>query len=140
MRLGGCNRAYCKIRKARQYTVPRSLIRVGAWRAQVHWVDYAWRVSCYSCIPTYCLVIDLPLGGRRRGFSLSSSVSSSITYRGVILCLHSLFLYSCALLLLFVVHVYALEQLSVYCASFTLVPHLDKLKLKQSCCNFKLGV
>ena len=40
----------------------------------------------------------------------------------------SLFPYSCALLLLFVVHVYALESLSVYYTSFTLVPHLDKLE------------
>ena len=23
-----------------------------AWRAQVHWVDQAWRVYCYSCIST----------------------------------------------------------------------------------------
>ena len=30
---GGCNRAYCRIRRARQDTVSRSLVRVGAWRA-----------------------------------------------------------------------------------------------------------
>ena len=36
----------------------------------------------------YSLVYRLPLGGRRRGFSLSSSVSSSITRLGVILSLH----------------------------------------------------
>ena len=30
---GGCNRAYCGIRKARQDMVPRSLVGVGAWRA-----------------------------------------------------------------------------------------------------------
>ena len=36
---GGCNRAYCGTWKARQYTVLRSLVEVGAWRAQVHWVD-----------------------------------------------------------------------------------------------------
>ena len=29
-----------------------------------------------------------PFGGRKRGFSSSTSVSSSITYRCVILCLH----------------------------------------------------
>ena len=56
MRLGRCNWAYCGIWKARQDTIPRSLVGVGAWRAQVHWVNQAWRVSCYSCIPTYCLV------------------------------------------------------------------------------------
>ena len=32
--------------------------------------------------------IDLPLGGRRRGFSLSFLISSWITRLGVILCLH----------------------------------------------------
>ena len=41
------------------------------------------------CIPTDCLVDRLPLRGRWRGFSLSSSVSSLITHRCVILCLHS---------------------------------------------------
>ena len=30
---GGCNWAYCEIRKARQDTVSRSLVGVGAWRA-----------------------------------------------------------------------------------------------------------
>ena len=30
---GRCNRAYCGIRRARQNTVPRSLVGVGAWRA-----------------------------------------------------------------------------------------------------------
>ena len=33
VRLGGCNLAYCGIRKVRQDTVPRSLVRVVAWRA-----------------------------------------------------------------------------------------------------------
>ena len=56
MKLRGCNRAYCGIRRAKQDTVSRSLVGVGAWRAQVHWVDQAWKVSCYSCIPTDCLV------------------------------------------------------------------------------------
>ena len=39
-----------------------------------------------------------------------------------------LFPYSCALLLLFVIHVCALDQLSIYCVSFTFVLHLDKLE------------
>ena len=30
---GGCNPMDCKIRRARQDTVPRSLVKVGAWRA-----------------------------------------------------------------------------------------------------------
>jgi len=33
VRLGGCNRAYCAIQKARQDMVSRSLVGVGAWRA-----------------------------------------------------------------------------------------------------------
>ena len=94
------------------------------------WVDQAWRVSCYLCIPTYCLVdrftawraterffaeffnflFDNIFGGQQRGFSPSSSISSSITHQRVILFFHSLFPYSCALLLLLVVHAYALEQ------------------------------
>ena len=36
------------------------------------------------CITTDCLVDRLPLGGRRRGFSPNSSVSSSITHRHII--------------------------------------------------------
>ena len=55
----------------------------------MHQADQAWRVFCYSCISTDCLVDRLPLGKRRRGFSPSSSVSSSITHRRVILCLRS---------------------------------------------------
>ena len=30
----------------------RNPLVVGAWRAQVHWVDQAWRVFCYSRTPT----------------------------------------------------------------------------------------
>ena len=55
----------------------------------MHQADQAWRVFCYSCISTDCLVDRLSLGERRRGFSPSSSVSSSITHRRVILCLRS---------------------------------------------------
>ena len=29
-----------------------TLLEQEAWRAQVHWVDQAWRVFYYSCIPT----------------------------------------------------------------------------------------
>ena len=36
---GGCNRAYCGIWRARQNLSPRSLVGIGAWRAQVHWVN-----------------------------------------------------------------------------------------------------
>ena len=40
------------IRKARKDKVPRSQLVAGAWRAQVHGVDYAWRVFCNLCTPT----------------------------------------------------------------------------------------
>ena len=50
--IGGCNRAYCGIWKVREDMTLRSLLVVGAWRVQVHWVDQAWRVFCYSCTPT----------------------------------------------------------------------------------------
>ena len=46
----------CNIRKVREDKVPRSQLVAGAWRAQVHRVDQAWRVFCYSCPPTYSLV------------------------------------------------------------------------------------
>ena len=41
------------------------------------------------CIPTDCPVDRLSLGGRRRGFSPSTSIFSLITHQCVILCLHS---------------------------------------------------
>ena len=52
VRLDGCNRAYCGIQIASEDKTPRSPLVVGAWRAQVHWVDQVWRVFCYSCTPT----------------------------------------------------------------------------------------
>ena len=38
--------------KLKKKQVLRNFVGVGAWRAQVHWVDQAWRVFCCSCIPT----------------------------------------------------------------------------------------
>ena len=38
--------------KLKKKQIWRNLVGVGAWRAQVHWVDQAWRVFCYLCIPT----------------------------------------------------------------------------------------
>ena len=52
----------------------------------------------YSCISTNFLVDHLPLGGWRRGFSPSCSISSSITRASVILCLHLSILYSLLLI------------------------------------------
>ena len=39
MRPSGCNRAYCEIWKVRENMTPKSLLVVGAWMAQVYWVD-----------------------------------------------------------------------------------------------------
>ena len=39
-------------RKDREDKVPRSQLDAGVQRAQVHWIDYAWRVFCYSGTPT----------------------------------------------------------------------------------------
>ena len=79
--LGGCNQAYCGIQKASEDKTPRSPLVAGAWRAQVRWVDY-------SCTPTYSLVDQFRLGGSRKGFLPNSSISSSITRLGIIMCLH----------------------------------------------------
>ena len=38
--------------KLKKKQVRRNLIGVGAWRAQVYWIDQTWRVFCCSCIPT----------------------------------------------------------------------------------------
>ena len=67
------------------------LLKQEAWRAQMHRLDQAWKVYCYSCIPTNFLVDHLQLGGRRRGYSLNFLVSSSITRLGVIFVFASLF-------------------------------------------------
>ena len=39
--------------RAKEDKVSSSQLVAGAWRAQVHGVDYAWRVFCYSCTPTH---------------------------------------------------------------------------------------
>ena len=42
----------CGIRKPREAKAPRSQLVVKAWKAQVHRVDWAWGVFCYSCTST----------------------------------------------------------------------------------------
>ena len=67
VRFGGCNRAYCGIRRAREDKVSLSQLVAGAQRAQVHWIDQAWRVFCYSCTPTLFsseLICRLEGGGK----------------------------------------------------------------------------
>ena len=44
------------IRRDRKDKVLSSQLVVGTWRAQVHGVNSAWRVFCYSCSPTHSLV------------------------------------------------------------------------------------
>ena len=39
VRLGGCNKVYCGIRRAREDKVSLSQLVARAWRAQVDWVD-----------------------------------------------------------------------------------------------------
>ena len=118
---------------------PRSPLVAGAWRAQVHWVNQAWRVFCYSCTPT------LFSSGSISTWRVAERIFDEFfgfLFGNMSWCyfvVASFFPYSCTLLLLFVVHVYALEQLLVHCASFSLVLHLDKLELKQSNRNFYLG-
>ena len=46
----------CVIQRARKDKTSSSQLLARAWRAQVHGVDEAWRVFCYSCTPTHSLV------------------------------------------------------------------------------------
>ena len=140
VRLGGCNRTYCGIEKTSEDWNSRNSLVDETWRAQVHSEGQAWRIFCYSCTPTYLLKDRFRLGGLRRGFSSSFSVSSSITRLGIILCLHLSFL-------ILVLYIYCLLFIFVHnnsfddYDSFTLVPHLDKLGQQQSGSrNFKIGV
>ena len=72
-----------------------TLLQQEAQRAQVHWVDQAWRVFCYSCIPILFFSGSFErLEGGGEVFSPSSSVSSSITHADIIFVFASLFSYS----------------------------------------------
>ena len=109
VRLGGCNRAYCRIQKAREDIIPRSPLVAGAWRAQVHWVDLAWRVFCYLCTPTlFSRGSIIVWRAAERFFTEFFGFLFDNTF-WCYLVVASLFPYSCALLLFFVVHVYKLE-------------------------------
>ena len=100
MRLGRCNRPYCEIRKAREDITPKSPLVAGAWRAQVHWLDQAWRVFCYSCTPIlFSSGLILTWRVAERFFAEFFAFvfnNTSLCY----LVVASFFLYSCALLLL----------------------------------------
>ena len=75
----------CVFRRAREDKASSSQLVVGAWKAQVHRVDQAWRIFCFYVLQLILYWIDLPLQGWRTSFS----PRSSITRRHVILCLHS---------------------------------------------------
>ena len=75
----------CVFRRAREDKASSSQLVVGAWKAQVHRVDQAWRIFCFYVLQLILYWIDLPLQGRRTSFS----PRSSITRRHAILCLHS---------------------------------------------------
>ena len=70
-------------------TVLRSLVGVGAWRLRCIRLISLGGSLANPCIPTNFLVDQLPPGGRQRGFTPSTSISSSITHQRVFLCLHS---------------------------------------------------
>ena len=80
------------------------------------------------CILTDYLVDRLPLGGRQRGFTPSTLISSSITHRRVILCLHFssllfyLSFYCCVIMIM------GQSSLFVYPLAFTLFHTLYKLE------------
>ena len=101
VRLGGCNRVYCEIRKAREDMIP--------WSPLV-------------------TVDRLPLEGRRRGFLPSSSVSSSITCLGVILYLHLSSLLFNLLFYYWLWWIWLRVVLSVHCTYLFLFCTLFKLE------------
>ena len=50
---GGCNmELIAGSGKLEKTQLGLTLLEQEVWKAQVHWVDQAWRVYCYSCIPT----------------------------------------------------------------------------------------
>ena len=95
--IGWCNGLFAGSGKLEETRFGVTLLEQEAWRVLVLWVFYAW-VYCYSFIPTDFLVDHLSLEGRRRGFSPTFSVFSSITCASVILYLYLFFLYSLLLI------------------------------------------
>ena len=49
--IGRCYGQVAESGKLKKKQVRRNLVGVGSQKAQVHWVNQAWRVFCYSCIP-----------------------------------------------------------------------------------------
>ena len=94
--------------RAREDKVSLSQLVVGAWRAQVHWVDWAWRSFAIRVLQFYSLM------GRFTVWRVAERFFAEFfgfLFNNISRCYFvfaSLFPYSCTLLLLFVVHVYAL--------------------------------
>ena len=119
----------CGIRKASEDKTLRSLLLVGAWRAQVHGVDQAWRVICYSCTPTLFFSGSITTWRAAERFFAEFFGFLFDNTSWCYLVIASLFPYSCALLLLFVIHVYALEQYWCYLVIASLFPYSCALLL-----------
>ena len=82
------------------------------------------------CIPTDCLVDRLPLGGRRRGFTLRTSISSLITHLCVVFVFASFFPTLLPFILLLCYYEYGLEQLVCLYARIYSFLHLVKVRVK----------
>ena len=114
VRLGGAIRRYCGIRITSGDKTPKIPLVAGAWRAQILWVDQAWRVfliSLYSNLFT------------------SGSISTWRVTSWCYLVFASLFPYS--LSFTFIVYSICLclrDLFRFHCVSFSLVLHLDKLE------------
>ena len=81
---------------------------------------YIWYIKVRESIAghvsqLHSLVDYLPLGGRRKGFTLRVSVSSLITHRYVVLVFASLFPYLCLLFSAVDVILIGLDCLSILC-------------------------
>ena len=80
------------------------------------WLKYIGQIRlggslANSCITTNCLVDRLPIGGRRRGFTPRTSVSSLITHRYVVFVFASSSTTLLPFILLLCYYEYGLEQL-----------------------------
>ena len=111
VRLVGCNQAYCGIQKVREDMTPRNSLVVGAWKTQVHWIDQAWRVFCYLYTPTLFFSGSISTWRVAKRFFAKFFGFLFDNTSWYYLVVASFFPYSYALLLLFIVHVYALEQI-----------------------------
>ena len=114
----------CEIQRARQDTVPRSLIGVGAWRHRYRGQIRLGRSLANPCIPTDCLVDQFPLERAAERFfaEFFSFLFDNISaYYLVFASFFPTLLYSILLLCCFV---YGLEQCVCLSARINTIPHL----------------